>query len=106
MSDKDTERNQGLDQTNEITREADGASSVGRQKTFSRRALLEAGWSVPLIATIQFPTDASAVSLPAHQDGAPHGDIPPHGDVTLPTLHSDIPAPGGHVDTALHDDAP
>ena len=96
MSDKDTGRNSGHDQTNEITREADGDSSGKRQKTFSRRALLEAGWSVPLIAAVHFPTDAYAVSVPAHVDTPNHSDIP-HGD-TLD--HSDTP----HSDGSSHED--
>ena len=68
MTDKDAGNKPGHDQTSEITLETGSDPAGERQKTFSRRALLEAGWSVPLIAAVHFPTDAFAVSVPAHQD--------------------------------------
>ena len=69
MADKESRSESSHDQTNEITQ-----PTTERQKTFSRRALLEAGWSMPLIAAVQFPTDAFAVSVPAHEDSLGHAD--------------------------------
>ena len=78
MTDRDRGDTPGRNHTSE------NAQAAGeRQKTFSRRALLEAGWTVPLIAAVHFPTDAYAVSVPAHQDstGTSHSDgIVPHED--------------------------
>ena len=62
------------------------SNTSARVRSFSRRALLEAGWTVPLIAAVQFPTDAFAVSVPMHNDstGLPHGDNGGlHGDEIL-----------------------
>ena len=71
MTDKDSGNKADHDHSPEITSESHGGASGERQKTFSRRALLEAGWSVPLIVAVQFPTDSLAgVSVPAHEDVA------------------------------------
>ena len=71
MRDKDVSIKTGHEQEGAHSTHARGDESVTRQKTFSRRALLEAGWTVPLIAAVQFPTDAFAVSVPAHNDEPP-----------------------------------
>ena len=92
MTNKDPHHPIENDENSKNSPQTGGDSAGERQKTFSRRALLEAGWSVPLIAAVQFPTDSLAgVSVPAHQDAAGHSD-------TGPTQHSDS---GGtaHVDT-------
>ena len=98
MTDRDRGDTPGRNHTSE------NAQAAGeRQKTFSRRALLEAGWTVPLIAAVHFPTDAYAVSVPAHQDstGTSHSDgIVPHEDTGG---HADVP---GHNDVFMsHQDA-
>jgi hypothetical protein len=82
-----------------------------RERTFSRRALLEAGWSIPVVVALQLPQSALQAQYHAdrapfqdHQDqfddgpfndgpfnDGPFNDGPPHTD------HTDVP-----ID--LHDD--
>ena len=59
-----------------------------RQKDFTRRALLRAGWVVPMVTAINIPA-ASAQSVPPHNDA--HGDTP-HQDTD--SIHTDV-----HLDT-------
>ena len=94
------------DENSENSPQTDGNPTGERQKTFSRRALLEAGWSVPLIAAVHFPTDAFAVSVPAHSDAMnPHADANPHNDdgTHSDSAHSDVPS---HFDADEHVDSP
>ncbi len=104
MTDKDPHLTIENDENSEKSPPTGGDSAGERQKTFSRRALLEAGWSVPLIAAVQFPTDAFAVSIPTHEDSAGHSDIPgsQHDDMALEP-HVDT---NPHVDTSPHSDGP
>ena len=80
------------------------AGASERQKEFTRRALLRAGWVAPLVTTVNIPS-ASAQTTPPHIDT--HSDTP-HSDshVDIPhtdniAIHADI-----HVDTPEppHDD--
>ena len=66
-----------------------------RQKDFTRRALLRAGWVVPAVTAINIPS-ASAQTPAPHNDV--HGDAP-HADEI--TVHADL-----HIDTPQppHDD--
>jgi hypothetical protein len=41
-----------------------GTSPSDRERTFARRALIQAGWSVPIITGLVFPRNASANSHP------------------------------------------
>lgn len=74
------------------------AEKAARVKTFSRRALVQAGWVVPIAAAISIPRQAGAAS--AHADGTP-----PHGDSAIPS-HNDFPAPFSDTGAPLHGDAP
>src|SRR6185503_4948480 len=85
-----------------------------RQKDFTRRALLRAGWVVPMVTTVNIPSASAQTPVP-HNDV--HGDsghvdniiehldvhldtpVPPHDDHTD---HADAP----HTDTPPHTDAP
>ena len=56
-----------------------------RETSFTRRALIQAGWTVPVIMAVA-PPQAFAQSPGGHNDGHnDHGDAP-HGDT-----HLDIP---------------
>ena len=84
----------------------DDARAAERRKEFTRRALLQAGWTAPLIMTVNGPS-AFAQSPVPHTDhvDTPHTDHvdAPHAD-TAHTDHVDAP----HADTAHtnHVDAP
>ena len=110
MTDKDPHHTNDNDENSENSPPTDGKLAGERQKTFSRRALLEAGWSVPLIAAVQFPTDAFAVSIPTHEDSSPgHQDTPgtQHGDTaTQPHVDTNPHADSNpHSDTNPHSDS-
>jgi hypothetical protein len=44
--------------------ESSGAARSERERTFARRALIQAGWSVPIITGLVFPRNTSAASHP------------------------------------------
>lgn len=72
-----------------------------RAAQFARRTLLQAGWTVPVIAAVGLPERAYAGSAIGHVDN-PHADTP-HGD----TVHSDVHGDAVHSDThadTLHTD--
>ena len=120
------------DQLPEVKTET--AETSERQKDFTRRALLRAGWVVPAVTAINIPS-ASAQTPTPHNDthgDAGHGDniiehldvhldspVPPHDDHTdhvdsphADTPHTDVPhsdAPhtdAPHSDTPPHTDLP
>jgi hypothetical protein len=64
--------------------DATEATASDRESSFSRRALLHAGWTVPVILTVA-PPRAFAQSPGNHTDGVNHTDS--HGDHT--DAHSD-----------------
>ena len=75
-----------------------GTELEERRKAFSRRAILQAGWALPVIASVSIPADAFSLSpILTHEDlgEMPHDDTPP--------VHTDV---GGHSDTAVHADTP
>ena len=82
---------------------AEDPETLRRRQDFTRRALIRAGWVVPLVTTVNIPA-ASAQTPAPHNDvhgDAPHGDeIQIHADI-----HVDTPAPP-HSDFSDHDDAP
>jgi hypothetical protein len=101
------------------------ADRAARSQEFSRRALLHAGWAVPVVLTLT-PTAAFAQSAGQHVDephddsphvdaphadvqhvDAPHGDTP-HGDGTLHTDEHGDAVVGGHADhtDVVHFDSP
>jgi hypothetical protein len=84
-------------ETQPETAEQPGRSE--REETFSRRALLQAGWTAPIILAVSLPLSAQSAS-PGHGDT--HGDTGEHGDLHSDT-HDDVP----HNDTvhADHSDA-
>ena len=70
-----------------------------REKTFARRALLRAGWTVPVVLSVGLPRNALAGSV--HGDTGVigiHGDSTGsgHGDATF--LHGDATKGGAHGD--------
>jgi hypothetical protein len=71
----------------ELSPATDETVASERQKEFTRRALLRAGWTVPLVTTVN-------VRAAAAQSPAPHNDA--HGD-HVDTPHSD------HADTPHQD---
>ena len=74
-----------------------------RQKDFTRRALIRAGWVVPMVTAIKIP-EASAQSVPPHNDV--HGDAPhPDSDAIHTDVHLDT-APPAHTDHSDHADTP
>jgi hypothetical protein len=70
---------------------------AAREAEFTRRALLEAGWTAPVVLAITLPARAYAQSAHADHGDGPHAD---HGD------HSDQTGPGGipPVPGAVHTD--
>lgn len=68
-----------------------------------RRALVRAGWTVPVVASVSGLASNAAFAASPHNDG--HGDVPEHVDAPHSDVHNDVPhddAP--HVD--IHGDAP
>lgn len=51
---------------NSITAGSRTSERATRERTFTRRALLKAGWALPVILAIELPQDVSAA-------GSPHG---------------------------------
>src|SRR5262245_62900544 len=82
---------------------ADNALADERQRSFTRRALIRAGWMVPVVTTVNIPA-ASAQTPSPHNDV--HGDaqhldqVSDHLDV-----HADTPPPV-HTDHSDHSDVP
>lgn len=95
------------------------AAKKDRLKTFSRRALVQAGWAVPVVMAIAMPRVAGAASShgdigggpggnPIHTDGfvlhADNGGVgPQHADLqNAPhndfAPHFDVPPGGAHID--------
>jgi hypothetical protein len=72
-------------------------SDADRAREFSRRALLHAGWVVPVVLTLE-PTAAFAQSPGGHVD-SPHTDTgSSHGDAHLDSPnHDDV-----HADMFIH----
>jgi hypothetical protein len=85
------ERNAAPPEEKPVPDAADGQSV--RAKTFARRALLRAGWTIPVILSVALPQSALAGST--------------HGDTLNPFSHGDATGPGGgHGDaTFTHGDA-
>src|SRR5262245_50003626 len=89
------------------------AELAERRRDFTRRALLRAGWVVPMVTTVNIPPASAQVPTPpphndVHGDSGHGDDIIEHLDVHLDTItpphddnHSDLP----HSDTP-HTDAP
>ncbi|MEA3290782.1 MAG: hypothetical protein U9Q71_00490, partial [Pseudomonadota bacterium] len=88
-----------------------------RRGDFTRRKLLQAGWSAPVVSAVSIPQALAQTGPPHndahgdHHDSAPHEDHHdgvPHGD----TPHSDTPPPhmddhnDGHGDVPPHGDSP
>src|SRR5262245_54128613 len=92
------EKKDGADKT-----AAEEVLASERQDAFTRRALIRAGWMVPVVSTVSIPSASAQTPAPhndVHSDhtdhvDVPHTDTPPHTDVP----HSDAP----HSDTP-HDD--
>src|SRR5262245_62246558 len=82
---------------------ADDALAGERQESFTRRALIRAGWMVPVVTTVNIPA-ASAQTPSPHNDV--HGDSA-HGDAIRDHLdgHLDTPPPT-HTDHTDHTDTP
>ena len=94
------------------------AKVTDRQKDFTRRALLRAGWVAPLVTAVNIPSAFAQSPGPPHTDHSdhtdlPHTDTPPHTDAPH-TDHVDAPHQDhqdhadthvdSHVDT--HSDVP
>ena len=63
---------------------APGGDVSEREAEFTRRALIQAGWTAPVVLAAALPRTAAAQS--SHSD-TPHQDAPiPHSDVP----HSDV----------------
>jgi len=106
-----SERPQGGSGLSRHASDAPGADRAARERSFSRRALIKAGWSVPVILTaINLPTAAFAGSAP-HSDVS-HGDHSDSVHTDTPHIdapHTDTPSVVGHTDTPDvigHSDAP
>ncbi|MGH7389315.1 MAG: hypothetical protein ACREM3_07625 [Candidatus Rokuibacteriota bacterium] len=109
-----------------------GAEPAARDGDLTRRALIQAGWTLPVVLAVKLPTDAFAQYahgdtggshddvIGGHDDAPPHsdthGDVPDHTDVPhddhvdlvhVDGSHVDLHIDGGlHVDTPLHIDVP
>jgi uncharacterized protein (DUF1501 family) len=65
---------------------ADEEERAEREAGFSRRALIRAGWSVPVIMAV-----TPSVAFAASGGGGPHTDIAAHVDGGNVTGHVDAP---------------
>src|SRR5262245_5280271 len=75
-----------------------------RGKDFTRRALIQAGWTVPVVTAINIP-EASAQTPAPHNDV--HGDAPHQDDSIIHSdIHLDAPGRAEHVDYTDHTDTP
>jgi hypothetical protein len=89
---------------------AAGGDRAEREAEFTRRALLEAGWTAPVVLAVTLPATAYGQSTHAdHVDGL-HADHTDHSDATGPGGRP--PVPGAihtdhfdHTDHADHADA-
>jgi hypothetical protein len=106
----------GSDAPEGAERKGDGTSE--RAVSFSRRALIEAGWTVPVVLSVVLPERVLAQSPPRpplihidhHGDNSiiVHSDAPftdgtahndrPHGDTPHGDVHTDSGPPPPHVD--------
>jgi hypothetical protein len=78
--------------------------------SLSRRALIQAGWTLPVVLAVRLPRDAFAEyahgdivhadSGSYHVDTVQHADTS-HGDFNVGGHHVDV----GHVDMVVHGDA-
>jgi hypothetical protein len=81
-----------------------------REAEFTRRALLEAGWTAPVVLAVTLPATAYAQSAHADHGDGPHADHSDHSDGTGPggtppvsgAVHTDH---FDHTDHADHGDA-
>ncbi len=87
----------------ELPPPADEAVASERQKEFTRRALLRAGWTVPLVTTVNVRAAAAQSPAPHNDAHGDHVDTPPHVDVPH-TDHADVPHTD-HVDVPHTDHA-
>jgi hypothetical protein len=74
-----------------------------REAEFTRRALLQAGWTAPVVLAAALPQTAAAQT--AHGD-APTAHVDSHGDTTPTphTDHADAPTPHGDSHIDFHSD--
>lgn len=66
------------------------------RRLVSRRALVRAGWTVPVVLALHLPSNAVAQYACTHTDvpAAAHTDIAAtaHTDTTVDGVHTDVPA--------------
>jgi hypothetical protein len=91
----------------EATRPTPDAAEAERAATFSRRALIQAGWTAPVLVVATVPVNAYAQSVhrdEGHQDQG-HQDQPVHTDAghidSHDDTHSDVPHVDQHGDERL-----
>jgi hypothetical protein len=72
-----------------------GGDLSEREAAFTRRALLQAGWTAPVVLAAALPQTAAAQT--GHTDT--HTDT--HTDAHIDVLHSDLHTDSAHVDTPL-----
>jgi hypothetical protein len=81
-----------------------GGDLSEREAAFTRRALIQAGWTAPVILAAALPQTAAAQSGHTDTHADVHGDVG-HSDVTAVTTHTDhtdIPPADTHGD--IHSD--
>lgn len=113
MSTRDTDSNENKNPVTEKNPSAKPVIEKAEKESTSelRRALLKAGWAVPVVTTLGLPKKvyaghADSEFSPTHFDLADHDDTP-HSDGTM---HNDLPdphqdAPTAHEDS-VHADTP
>ena len=94
----------GADTAQDTAPDADrNETSEDRALSFTRRALVHAGWAVPVVMAVN-PPQAFALThfdaLGSHSDSA-HNDFPFHSDA-----HNDALPGGSHIDSIPHSDNP
>lgn len=91
---------------NEHTNPTDGepapeGAKQQRRRLVSRRALVRAGWTVPVVLALHLPPNALAEYACTHSDvpATAHTDVDgtAHSDATVDGEHADVPA-------TLHED--
>ena len=99
--DTKTSRRQPGSQPNDAAEEA---RLTERQKDFTRRALLRAGWLAPVVTSMSIPSAAAQAQSPGPHNDA-HGDLPHQDEIEIHSdIHLDEPAvehedvPEGHED--------
>jgi len=86
---------------------SDSMSENERAKMFTRRALIQAGWVMPIVEAIPLPAHAETTHIDSAHADSVHNDGPyvDHGDAPHGDQHIDEGGLVSHADFTVHDDS-